>query len=185
MLGARATLAAVGGISPHPAYATHKTFSLLGGSDKDTPQLLSGLKASGSTHHLIPAYWPHLQASAFGPLDAGQLSALRSKISAVRNAGLRVALWINLQYPPGFVTGDSTPVPQFRAQDGTLCSATKSSGDNVRDWVWSRRGRDYAADFIQKVLAALDLTQIDRVELGGGIRGELQFPLVGSYPYKF
>ncbi|MGI8910318.1 MAG: twin-arginine translocation signal domain-containing protein [Rubrobacteraceae bacterium] len=184
-VGAGATLAAVGGISPRPAYATHKTFGLLGGSDKDTPQLLAGLKANGFTHRMIPAYWSRLQASAFGPLDAGQLSALRSKISAVRNAGLRVALRINLQYPPGFVTGGSAPVPQFRAQEGTLWSATNSSGDNVRDWVWSRRGRDYAADFIRKVLAALDLTQIDRVELGGGIRGELQFPLVGSYPYKF
>ncbi len=51
--------------------------------------------------------------------------------------------------------------------------------------MWSRRGRNYAADYIRKVLAALDLSQVDRVELGGGIRGELQFPLVGSHPYKF
>ena len=125
---------------------------------------------------MIPAYWSRLQASAFGPPGAGQLSALRSKISAMRNAGLRVALRVNLQYPPGFVTGSSAPVPQFRAQDGTLWSTTDSSGDNVRDWVWSRRGRDYAADFLRKVLATFDLTQIDRVELGGGIRDEFQFP---------
>jgi len=44
-----ATLAAVSGISPRQAYAIHNTFGLLGGSDEDTPQLLTSLKANGFT----------------------------------------------------------------------------------------------------------------------------------------
>ncbi len=126
-------MAATGSISPRPAYGTNKMFGLLGGSDKDTLQLLADLKANGFTHRMIPAYWSRLQRSAFGPLDAQQLSALQSKISAVWDVGLRVTLRVNLHYPPGFVTDGIAPVPQFRAQDGTLWSATNASGDNVRD----------------------------------------------------
>lgn len=184
VLGAGTALAA-GVLPPRSTQAEPKTFGLVAGSDRDTPGLLAALQANGFTHRTVHAQWSRLQASARGPLDAAQLSDLTSRIQAVRDAGLRVDLRINLHHPPGFVKGGPAPAPSFRAQDGTLWSLP-NTGSDVRDWIWSRRGRDYAADFVRKVLTALDLAWIDRVQLGGGIRGELQFPLVGRRPpYKF
>ncbi len=143
---------------------------------------MASRRPQGQRFHprMIPAYWSRLQASAFGPLDAGQLSALRSKISAVRNAGLGVALRINLQYPSGFVTGGSAPVPQFRAQDGTLWSATGSSGDNAGDPLAHRGRRDLHPRSLLERLAMLFERQVGLVpELETGSHPSSMAPFSG------
>ncbi|GAB3271067.1 hypothetical protein [Kineosporia babensis] len=127
-------------------------------------------KRAGATHGHVRAFWDQLQSSAGGEVEAERVV---KEIHAVRELGLKVCLEVCLQYPPDFVLND---LPRFRDQYGTEWAPAQETGDNVRDWVWSGRGRAYVADFLDQLFGQIDWAQIERVKLGGLTKGELQFP---------
>lgn len=127
-------------------------------------------RSAGATHGHVRAFWDRLQSTESGAVDAE--SVLR-EIAAVRSAGLKVCLEVCLQYPPAFARDG---LPRLRDQDGIEWSPAQESGDNIRDWIWSARGRAAVADFLDRLFAHLDWSQIERVKLGGLARGELQYP---------
>ena len=160
-------------------------FGVIGADDAATPAARTTAAANGTTHILVRAYWDRLQPTSAGQaVDATEIANLASVLTDAQGKGLKVLLSLELQYPPAWA---QTAIPKFRKQDNaTEWSAAQASGDNVRDWMWTQTGRTAVSDFVRKTLAALDLTKVDAVKLGGGIKGELQFPSVGgAAPYAF
>lgn len=138
--------------------------------DAVTPSELATSKAAGSTHALVQVFWDQCQSTAGGAVTA---SGVITQINDAIDAGLKVCLRVSLQYPPTFV---QTGVPKFKRNGGTEHSPLQSSGDNVRDWVWSKTGRDYVEDFLDKLFVQLDWSKVERVQLGGLVAGELCYP---------
>lgn len=135
-----------------------------------SPSELATVKGAGATHGLVEVFWDQCQSTAGGPVDA---SGVNAQIQNVLTAGLKVCLRVCPQYPPSFV---QSAVPPFKRQDGATHTAAQSSGANVRDWVWSKTGRDYLADFMTKLFTQLNWANIERVQVGGLLYGELQYP---------
>lgn len=157
-------------------------YGVLSPDVKMTPAQLQAWRAAGGTHVEVLAAWDQLQPTAGAPLSTSALAEVQGRLDDAKRAGLQVALTLALHYPPAFVQND---VPRFRDQNGAEWSADQASGDNVRDWVWSATGRAYAADFIGKAMRGLNLSAVESIRIGGGNRGELQFPPVGGPPYRF
>lgn len=131
----------------------------------------------------IQAYWDRLQTTQGAALVAGEVTALNTQIADARALNLEVILEVAVQYPP---TWALSAITQFKDQSGTLY--TGSSGENVRDWVFTSNGRTQVADFVSKVLAAVTNlnTNVDRMRIGGGFFGELHYPRNGAGPnYQF
>jgi hypothetical protein len=138
---------------------------------------------NGCTHVQIGAFWDRLMPTSAGQaFDSTELTNLRAAIDDARSKDLKVILQPVLQYPPNWALA---AIPQFRDQDGNLWSDSGPSGRNVRDWMWTQTGRNHVSYFIRTLLAALDLTKIDCIQMGGGYYGELQYPPTGAAPYRF
>jgi hypothetical protein len=127
----------------------------------------------------IQAYWDRLQTTQGAALVGAEVTALNTQISDARALNLEVILEIALQYPP---TWALSAIAQFKDQSGTSYSG--SSGENVRDWIFTSNGRTQVADYISKVLAAVTNlnTNVDRMRIGGGFFGELHYPRNGAGP---
>jgi hypothetical protein len=136
----------------------------------DTAPELATAKTSGATHGLVEVYWDQVQSSAGGAVAA---AGVLTSIQRVLDAGQKVCLRANLQYIPTFV--DSAAV-KFRRNGAVDYNPGNVSGNNARDWVWSASTRALADDYLTKLFAQLDWSKIDRVQLGGGPAGELQYP---------
>lgn len=137
----------------------------------ETPSELATARAAGATHALVQVFWDQHQSAAGGAVNA---ATVLTRISDALAAGLKVCLRVSLQYPPAFV---KSAVPAFKKQGGTSWSADPASGEDIRDWVWSRTGRSYVGDFLAKLFGQLDWSHIERVQLGGLRAGELSFPV--------
>lgn len=157
-----------------------KNYGILGTT---TSSQLTTSKTNGSTMCHITIDWSLAQSAYQGALDTTYMNQQTALISAAVTAGLKVILEIRTQYPPSFVTAN---VPRFKAQDGTLWSATSSSGDEVCDFVYTQIGRDYMSDFINKVLTygGLDKTKVYGIKTGGLNLGELHYPPSTNSPFS-
>jgi hypothetical protein len=136
----------------------------------DTPSELATAKANGATHGLVEVYWDQVQGTSGGAVNA---AGVLTSIQNVLDAGLKVCLRANLQYIPTFV---DTAATKFRRNGAVDHNPGNVSGDNARDWVWSAATRALVDDYLTKLFAQLDWSKIDRVQLGGGPAGELQYP---------
>lgn len=163
-----AALATKAGAVPH---FVGPAFMVIGATDAGA---MATAKANGATHVLVQAPWDALQTTAGGAVDATSVIA---QISAAKDAGLLVCFEAALQYPPDFV---KTGAPKFKDQSGTEWDGDQGTGDQIRDWIWSATGRDYVEDYLSKLFTALPWENIERVRLGGGQKGELQFPGAGA-----
>lgn len=167
--------------TPPPA-TTDAMFGVLSPAARLGLGQMQAWKAAGGTHVEVIAFWDQLQFAADAPLDSNGLAAVQRQLDDAAAAGLQVVFTVALQYPPAFV---QATVPKFRDQHGQEWTAGQASGDNVRDWVFTQVGRQYVSDYTAKVIRGLNLGAVETMRLGGGIRGELQFPPTGSYPYRF
>lgn len=133
-------------------------------------------KAAGLTHHVVQAKWVDLQPTSAGQaLDATALAALNTQIADTINAGLRPVLEHAIQYPPAWALA---AVELFKDQAANTWTSS-TPGTQVRNWFWTANGQGFVADFITKVYAGLtaaNVAAIDRIRLGGGYFGELQYP---------
>lgn len=161
---------------PHDLPTTSTAaYGVIGTSDGTTRQQA---KDNGATHVVIQGIWETLQPGGAGAaLDATAVSTLTAAISDARTRGLAVIFEAAIHYPPTWAQSAIVP---FKKQDGSTWTSTNSNGDNVRDWIWTQTGRNYVADYLAKVLAAVDQTKIAAIRIGGGIFGELQYPPEGS-----
>jgi hypothetical protein len=135
------------------------------------------IKSAGCTHTTVSANWSTLQPNGAGTaLVASAVTALQQEITDAGTAGLKI-LWENsLQYPPAWVLSG---VEQFKDQSGNVYNGSgAASGKQVTNWQWTSLGRQYVADFIAKLGAALGssyLNQITDIKTGGGYDGELHY----------
>lgn len=139
--------------------------------DAETPSELETARTNGATHALVQVKWDQHQSTLNGAVDA---TTVLERIDDAVAAGLRVCLRVSPQYIPSFV--DSGGV-KFKRSNGTEHNPGNVSGYNVRDWVWSKSTRSMVEDFLGKLFIQLDWSKIERVQVGGGPAGELQYPL--------
>ena len=138
--------------------------------------------AAGGTAVVVPVIWAEAQPNrgeAVTLQDAGNAGQdVLAEISEAHAAHLQVYLELDLQYPPEWV---KQSVPQYVNQAGTAYSST-TPGKDIRDWVWSKVGREAVAGFVAGALGALSpaLGDIAGVRVGGGMYGEMQYPYDGS-----
>jgi hypothetical protein len=124
----------------------------------------------GGDHVIIQARWDRLQRTARGPLNSNEVRRLQRQINNASTAA-GVIFEIAIQYPPPAV---KSLVPPFVNQAGRPWTGTV--GADVRDWVFSNTGRQVVKDFIDKTVAALDLSRVWAVRTGGGWYNELHYP---------
>jgi len=136
----------------------------------DTAGELATAKAAGATHGLVEVFWDQCQTTTAGAVDA---TGVQAHIGRVLAADLKVCLRVSLQYIPSFV---DTAAVKFRRNGGVDHNPGNVSGNNARDWVWSASTRALVDDFLTKLFNQLTWSQIERVQLGGGPAGELQYP---------
>ncbi len=138
--------------------------------------------ASGGTAVVVPVVWALAQ-----PLRGGEVSLTTAgnsgqdvleEIEEAHQAGLHVYLELDLQYPPEWV---KQSVPSYVDQSGTAFSS-EVPGQDVRDWVWSQAGRQAVAGFVSGAMHALApaISEVTGVRAGGGMFGEMQYPIDGS-----
>lgn len=138
--------------------------------------------AAGGNAIVIPVYWQAAQPTALGPVSLSAAGNngdnVVTEIAHAHAAGLAVYLELDLQYPPQWVLDQ---VPGFVNQAGTAYTST-NPGANVRDWVWSAAGRQAVASFVSRAIGDLKsvLGDVSGIRAGGGMYGELQFPIDGS-----
>ena len=138
--------------------------------------------ASGGTAVVVPVMWSLAQPVRGGEVtlaNAGNSGQdVLSEIEEAHAAGLHVYLELDLQYPPAWV---KELVPTYVDQSGAAFSS-EVPGQDVRDWVWSQIGRQAVAGFVSEAMRALApaLTAVSGVRVGGGMYGEMQYPIVGS-----
>jgi hypothetical protein len=140
----------------------------------------AGARAAGFSSVLVQAVWSKLQPTGSTQLDPWALADVRARIEAAHRAGLGVVFELALHYPPDWALADIAP---FRDQQGRAWLAPGQPGMDVRDWIWTRRGREAVHRYVGLTLRALGprtLREVERVRLGGGTFGELQYPPVGS-----
>jgi len=135
---------------------------------------LTTAKTAGATHGLVEVKWDQCQTAQNGAVDA---TATLANIQRVRDAGMAVVLRVSLQYLPTFV---DTLAVKFSGKTKAGVPSTHNpgnvSGDNARDWVWSASTRALVNDFLNKLFVQIPWTSVERVQLGGGPSGELQYP---------
>jgi hypothetical protein len=136
----------------------------------DTTSELATAKAAGATHGLVEVFWDQCQSTSGGAVTA---TAVQAGIQRVLDAGMKVTLRVSLQYIPTFV---DTAAVKLRRNGGVDHNPGNVSGNNARDWVWSASTRALVADFLDKLFVQINWAVIDRVQLGGGPAGELQYP---------
>lgn len=127
-------------------------------------------KKLGGTIVNLEAYWDRLQSGPGAALNSVEVANLNNQIATAQSLGLQVSLSVAIQYPPQWIK-DS--VSSYKNQSGKVW--TGGIGEDVRDWVWNDNGRSYVKDFISKTLAAVDLTKISYMRLGGGYYNELHY----------
>jgi len=139
------------------------------------------IKAAGCTHNVVVAFWSQLQPNGPGTaLDTTAVATLQSDFDQSVKVGLKIIFEMAIHYPPSWVLTGGNAVEQFVDQSGNVYNGFGApSGKQVANWQWSSLGRQYVADFITKVAAALGSTRISwtvGVKCGGGYYGELHYP---------
>lgn len=155
-------------------------------SDADTSQWRSKMgtaRQAGATYCSAGMNWSMMQPSAGGTVTTGAAKVL-SYLDTALAAGLKVVLDLSLHFAPAFVTSG---VEQFKDQAGTLWSDTGASGNNVRNWQWTQRGRDYVADLVAKIGATTipSHAALAGVRIGGGYAGESHYAPITTNPMQW
>jgi hypothetical protein len=127
-------------------------------------------KANGATHAFVAPQWASMQTTAGGPVD---VSAIQAQIDQAIALGLKICLRVAPQYIPTFV---DTAAVKFRRNGSVDWTGANITGDATRDYVWSASTRALLDDWLTKLFNQLNWTQIERVQLGGLIFGELSYP---------
>jgi hypothetical protein len=140
---------------------------------------LSQIAAVGVNSIVMQVQWDQLQPNGAGTaLDSGAVAAMNAYYDLIRAHGMTVIMEQCLHNPPAWV---KSGVEQFKDQNGT--NYTGGAGSDVRNWIWTANGRQYVADYTNKVAAALGSSRIatmDCIKFGGSIYGELQYNINGS-----
>jgi hypothetical protein len=129
-------------------------------------------KAAGGTHVLLQAGYDQFQSSVGGTLNSSEVTSFNNLIDSALAAGLKVVFEPAAQYPPSFYSN----LEKFTDQSGNVLDGANGSGNQVPNYWWTELGRTYMADFLAKLGAAIDLSKVDRVRIGGGPFNELRYP---------
>jgi hypothetical protein len=126
---------------------------LLGSETNGTLANFQTLAANGVDRVTISPIWEFLQASSGASVTAAaEWANVKARIQNAATAGLMVDLAICYQYPPSWVV---TTIPKLRNQSSEDYSGVHSSGDEIRDYIWTQAGRNAVNDFQTKVLVAI------------------------------
>jgi hypothetical protein len=131
---------------------------------------LATAAANGATHGLVQVKWDQCQSTLDGAVNA---AGVITNINNVIAAGLKVCLRVSPQYIPSFV---ATSGVKFKRNGNVEWAGVTADGNNVRDWVWSASTRALVDDFYTKLFNQLNWANIDRVQLGGLMFGEVSYP---------
>lgn len=135
------------------------------------------IKAAGCTHTVIQAPWNSFQPNGAGTaLSASAVANIRTDFEQADAVGLDVMMEVALQYPPAWI---ASGVEQYKDQSGNLWAGGVDSGQQVRNWTHTALGRQYVADFIDKLRAAIGLAHGApglAIKTGGGYFGETHYP---------
>jgi hypothetical protein len=166
--------------STSDAAAGVPVFAVIDSTGTLTAAQLTQLTAAGITRIVVQAFWVDLQPTGPGAIDAGGLAAFTTYFDRVIAAGLIPIVEHALHLPPDWV---KTTVEPFTDQNGTVLTGA-ATGADIRNWFATQTGRDAVHQFLTAFTAALGparVASVDRVKLGGGTYGELQYPLGGSF----
>jgi hypothetical protein len=131
------------------------------------PDRVAALREAGVGFAVVEAHWDRFEPAAGVP-DPGYATALRDKVTACLDGGLRVVLGTGTQYPPSWVR--ALPGATFRDQRG---AAPVTPGV---DAVFSAAVRQAQADYLRALVAAVPADRLDGVRVGTSAAGELGYP---------
>jgi hypothetical protein len=132
----------------------------------------SELRTAGFGELVISAGWDVVEPTQ-GVFSTDAITALQTKITAAKAAGLSPSLDIGVQYPPGWifnVGGGTRLVDQY----GDVASSGTNDGNSVANAVTNAAVRTEMATYITYL--ANHLTGLDSVRVGGLGYNELRYP---------
>jgi hypothetical protein len=128
-------------------------------------------RGAGITVGSLELNWSRYEPGP-GQFDAGYAAQMRSRMDALRAAGLSVVLDVGMQYPPAWVFGVS-PNTRFVDQYGDVWHGSLS--EDVPNAVWDNAVRNAEAAYVARVAADLG-DGFYAVRAGGLLQNELRYP---------
>ncbi|HUC20499.1 MAG TPA: hypothetical protein VMR98_03345 [Candidatus Polarisedimenticolaceae bacterium] len=152
---------------PKPAPPGH-----LYGTLQSSVQRMHTSFAAGVRVVTLEAGWDEYEPSP-GNFNTAYAAGLQKQLAAFRSRGMLVVLDPGLQYAPQWVLNE--PNGRYVNQYGDAYIDT-ALGRNIANLVFNQRQRDYADNYLRRIMSDLGGGNIYAVRLGGVWNNELQYP---------